>query len=506
MMGKPQKCQPKLFYHGIVISERIPVTHPLRKIKQLVDFGFVRRQVANLYGIRGHSSVDPEVILKLMFLLFYENVKSERSLMEQLPLRLDWLWFCGYDLDDLTPNHSVISKARRRWGAEVFVEFFTQILQQCLNAGLIDGKTIHIDSSMIDGNVAKDTLKPQLRLISGKLYNELENQSSTLETESCDCPPEVDAKDAEPGNGDEPEELSKAISPTDPDARLGKKYNRTTLGYKDHRVIDDKAGIITATIVTPADTHDAKVFTQAIETHQDNTNSLVTTAVADKAYGNNEDYKYLKENNIKACIPHQRHVSKSDPEFSQDKFTYDAQNDCYICPAGKRLDRYDHGKPHYDQSYRYRAPRAVCQQCPFFGRCVDSKVYGRQISRNLNGEYTDWADHCLTTGMRRRLLARRKAKAEGSFADATNNHGFKRARWRGLIKMRIQNLLIAAIQNLRKLLRELGRGAAPATVAVVNILVFERLLALITMFCPLKIDFSRFRREYLRSMDMIIVS
>ena len=62
--------------------------------------------------------------LKLYFLLFYENVASERALMAQLPLRLDWLWFCGYDLDEPTPDHSVLSKARRRWGREAFAEFF----------------------------------------------------------------------------------------------------------------------------------------------------------------------------------------------------------------------------------------------------------------------------------------------------------------------------------------------------------------------------------------------
>jgi hypothetical protein len=51
---------------------------------------------------------------------------------------------------------------------------------------------------------------------------------------------------------------------------------------------------------------------------------------------------------------------------------------------------------------------------------------------------------------------------EGSFADAANNHGFKRARWRGLERVRVQNLLIAAIQNVRKLLRAWRRGAAAA--------------------------------------------
>ena len=152
MMGKNKQVEPKLFYHGLSLERRLPKDHPLRKINQLVDFTFIRSRVADLYGKCGNPSVDPVVILKLIFLAFYENVKSERVLMQQLPLRLDWLWFCGYDIDATTPNHSVISKARRRWGKDVFVEFFNTILYQCIQAGLVDGQVIHMDSGMIDAN------------------------------------------------------------------------------------------------------------------------------------------------------------------------------------------------------------------------------------------------------------------------------------------------------------------------------------------------------------------
>lgn len=480
MMGQSQSLAPKLFYHNLSLEQKVPPDHALRRIKRLVDFTFTRSQVADLYGERGNVSVDPAVILKLMFLLFFENVKSERKLMAQLPLRLDWLWFCDYDLDEQTPHHSVISKARGRWGPEVFDAFFVNILQQCVAAGLVDGETIHIDSSMIEADASKDRLQPQLRVLTTELCQRLEAQPDAAVS-----PP--------PAAGGEP--LAQRVSPADPEARLGKKYSHTTLGYKNHRVIDDKTGIITATLVTPADTHDAKVLTQAIETHQAHTDIQVTTAVADKAYGNNENYQFLRENAIKACIPHQKHHSKADPEFSQDRFSYDGQNDCYICPAGKQLARYDHARPQQGQSYRYRAPREVCQPCRFFSRCVASQRYGRQITRNLDSAYTEWAANCLSPGARRRLLRRRRFRAEGSFADAANNHGFKRARWRGLIKVRIQNLLIATIQNLRKLLRHWGRSAGPAAAAEVKSLVLARYLVLAALFCRTESTFNRLRCE-----------
>ena len=116
------------------------------------------------------------------------------------------------------------------------------------------------------------------------------------------------------------------------------------------------------------------------------------------------------------------------------------------------LERYDHNKPYRNRSYRYRAKYNVCRQCRFFDRCVSSKTNGRQVVRNIDDKYIEWADRCLNKHERRRLLGRRKYRAEGSFADASNNHGYKRARWRGMAKMQVQNLMIAAVQNIRKLL------------------------------------------------------
>lgn len=431
MMGKSRKSQAKLFYHNVSLERRVPKEHPLRKINQLVDFDFIRSHVSDLYGTNGNQSVDPAVILKLMFLLFYENIKSERALMRQLPLRLDWLWFCDYDLDEDTPDHSVLSKARKRWGADVFENFFMNILEQCISVGLVDGETIYIDSSTIDANADIDKVRPQLRMVSRELCEKLEEA--------------------------EPSKLEKRVSTVDPDARIGRKYGKSTLGYKDHRIIDDKHGIVTATVTTAANINDSKVLKQAVHTHQANTATKATTVTADRIYGTIENYKFLHAKGSKACIPRQRHGSKEAGKFSHDMFRYDKRDDCFICPANQKLLRYDHKNPNGNR-WRYRAERKVCEQCKFFKQCVTSKTFGRQVVRNVDAEYIEWADRCLSKWERKRLLIRRMYKAEGSFADAANNHGFKRARWRGLAKMKIQNLMIAAIQNLRKLLNCSGNN------------------------------------------------
>ena len=119
MMGCSPPPQGKLFYTNVNLDKRIRPSHPLRRISHLIDFDFIYQEVAATYGANGNVSVPPPVILKLMLLLVFYNVRSERELMDTLPERLDWLWFLGYDLDTDIPDHSVLSKARRRWGMTV---------------------------------------------------------------------------------------------------------------------------------------------------------------------------------------------------------------------------------------------------------------------------------------------------------------------------------------------------------------------------------------------------
>ena len=134
MMGRLSK-QTELWVEPVELGRRIPEDHLLRKISSIVDFGFVRREVSGFYGRNGHVSADPVVIMKLMLLLFLDDVRSERELMRVVPLRIDYLWFLGFGLEDAVPDHSVLSKARARWGGEVFARLLEQTIEQCYGVG-----------------------------------------------------------------------------------------------------------------------------------------------------------------------------------------------------------------------------------------------------------------------------------------------------------------------------------------------------------------------------------
>src|ERR1700686_2759094 len=158
MMGErdPQK---QLWSYQVNLDKRVRSDHPLRRINETLELDFVRREVAKFYGTKGNVSEDPVVIMKMMLLLFLDNVRSERELMRIIPERLDYMWFLGYGLDDTIPNHSVLSKARKRWGQEVFVSVFSRVVAQCVRTGLVEGSKIHPDSSLVDAHASLNSVR-----------------------------------------------------------------------------------------------------------------------------------------------------------------------------------------------------------------------------------------------------------------------------------------------------------------------------------------------------------
>ena len=91
MMSRQKKVQNKLFHTAINLEQRVRKDHILRKIKKHIDFDFIYDEVKDTYGFNGHESVPPPVILKMMLLLVFYNVRSERELVQTIPERLDWL-------------------------------------------------------------------------------------------------------------------------------------------------------------------------------------------------------------------------------------------------------------------------------------------------------------------------------------------------------------------------------------------------------------------------------
>ena len=437
--------QRDLFSYSVDLDRRVRVDHPLRRIRERIDFGFVRSAVKECYGYNGNVSEDPVVIMKMMFLLFYDNVESERELMKIIPERLDYLWFLGYGLDDTIPNHSVLSKARRRWGVEVFEDLFVGVVRQCVEAGLVGGEKLHMDGSLVTASASKNSVVKGSEAMIAGIRAALQSQVRKLD----------EADELSRGQKYHSTVNDKAMSLTDPDAALVRKDGDSRARYKTHRAVDDRQGVITAVISTPGSVKENGQLVNLVEQHERNTGAEVSTVVADRQYGTAENFRACQERGLRThmgdMLEAQREISSRSGIYPDTAFTYDATRDAYRCPAGEWMHRRNHRLSRKASEYALSAK--VCQGCHLRPQCTRATTAGRSIKRHEGQELIDRGREQSRSAVARRDRQRRKWLMEGSFADAANNHGFKRARWRRLWRQRIQDYLIAAVQNVRILLR-----------------------------------------------------
>jgi transposase len=442
MMGEQIGFQPKIFYPHLNLERRVPRTHLLRRIQEEIDFNFIYAEVKDTYGSNGNVSIPPPVILKMMLLLVLYNVRSERELMETIPMRLDWLWFLGYDIDSEVPDHSVLSKARVRWGVEAFRGFFERIVWQCVEAGLVDGSKIFVDSSLVDADASNNSvidtrsLKGQLQEGYKKLEERLEEKS-----ESTDCSGRRYVK-----------ENSRYISTTDPDAAIVNR-GKPKLTYQVHRAVDGRSEVITATKTTAGDVNEAHEMVPLIEGHHFNTGIQAETVVADSKYGTVENFLACSDRGVEAHMPDLREWTAKRIEklgiFSEERFEYDPESDTYRCPVGNRLKPRSLHKSR--QSRDYAASKKICAACHLRKQCTRNKS-GRTIKRHLRQEELDRMREASRSARAKRDIKMRQHLMERSYARGVW-YGFDRARWRGLWRVQIQEYLTSAVQNIQVLLK-----------------------------------------------------
>ncbi len=101
MQGRKNYSE-KLFI-SFQLSDRVPRENFYRKLSETLDFQFLYKDTRELYGKTGNPSIDPVVFFKLMLTGYLENITSDRRLIEHCSMRIDILYFIGYDIDEPLP-------------------------------------------------------------------------------------------------------------------------------------------------------------------------------------------------------------------------------------------------------------------------------------------------------------------------------------------------------------------------------------------------------------------
>src|SRR5690606_7265830 len=164
MQGK-KDYQEKLFAH-FQLSERIPKNNFYRRLKGVLDLDHLYPATRAHYGESGQKSIDPVVFFKLCLVGYLENIISDRQLIDHCSLRLDILYFIGYDIDEELPWHSTISRTRQLFPEEVFEEVFTRVFELCVSAGMVrDRKSTRLNSSHVKISYAVFCLIQKTKII-----------------------------------------------------------------------------------------------------------------------------------------------------------------------------------------------------------------------------------------------------------------------------------------------------------------------------------------------------
>jgi len=146
---------------NVSLEDLVPADHFYRHVERTLDLSFVRDLVRDRYSAFGRPSIDPVVFFKLQLVMFFEGVRSERQLERVGSDRLRVRWYLGYDLHEPLPDHSSMTRIRDRYGVHIFRLFFEAIVERCQDDGLIWGKELYADATLVEADADRDKMLPR---------------------------------------------------------------------------------------------------------------------------------------------------------------------------------------------------------------------------------------------------------------------------------------------------------------------------------------------------------
>lgn len=433
---------------SISLEELVPENNFYRQVERCIDLSFVRELAAEFYADIGRPSIDPVVFFKLQLIAFFEGVRSERQLMEMVNLNLAHRWFIGYDLDEMVPDHSSLSKIRERYGFIVFQGFFERVVELCKDVGLVWGEELYLDSTKVQANASINGMVGRATFETQDHLEALFEDNHTTEM-------------IEKYNGERLTSHRKStyqritdeqVSPVDSDASPMRQSGggKAVLGYHDHYVVDGgKARIILRALVTPASIMDNTPMLDLVDWVKTKWQLDPKIAVGDAKYVTVQNIVGLEKAGLKAYMPIPD-LGKRTGFYPAEEFQYDAELDQYLCPQGETLRLFSRRKG--EQVRIYRADSNACNACPVKSECTKSKS-GRHIFRSFNQGYIDRVKEYYQTEHYQKSMRKRGYWVEPLFGEAKDFHRLRRFRLRGLIKVNIEGVMIATGQNLKRLFK-----------------------------------------------------
>ena len=321
-MGKRQQRQESLFImaDGLPKSAGHPFYQRLNALLAEADFDrWIERRCQRYYAQeekRGQPSIPPGVYFRMLLVGYFEGIDSQRGIAWRCADSLSLRQFLGIPLDEATPDPKTLSNTRRRLPEEVFDEMFQFVLRIAADKKLLSGKTVGVDSTLLEANAA---MKSIVRRDTGEDWKQFVTRLMREEgvIEKDDEPTDEEVRRFDQKRKNKKVSNDEWVSPNDPESRIAQlKDGRTHLAYKAEHVVDLKSDIILAAEIYPADTADTQTLVDSVLEAVENVQQAgaeceIEEIVADKGYHAAETIELADDLNFRTYIPERKRPHRS---------------------------------------------------------------------------------------------------------------------------------------------------------------------------------------------------
>ena len=448
------------------VDEYIPAVSPVRAYDAIIDAMELETMGFKVEPHKvGCPQYDPNAMLKLLVYGYSYGVRSSRKLERECHNNISFIWLMG----DLKPDHKTIAEFRRK-NKKSLQKVLRQIARLCIRLDLIEGNTLFVDGSKIRANASisnswtKEKCQRKLEKIDKRIAEILAECENADQREAA-CGSFVRVKDDLADQealrckvksilNDIEQEGRPSVNTTDHDCTKTHSRQGDHAGYNGQIVVDEKHGLIVNDDVVDENT-DNHQFAEQINQANEVLEKKCETACSDSGYAKVEELEKIDKQGIKVIAPSQRQASGKAPEpFDSRNFTYDRDNDCYICPKGKilsykRIERKRRRKV-------YLGPASTCRACEHFGTCTKNRIHGRKVTRLLKEDFRQKVERQYELPENQEIYKLRKQKVELPFGHIKHNLGVTGFLLRGLAGVKAEFSIMTGCFNIARMISLLG--------------------------------------------------
>jgi hypothetical protein len=462
----------------------VPQSNLLRKINDLIDFGFIYEELLSKYSSdQGRVAECPVKLFKYLLLKVIYTL-SDVDVVERSRYDMSFKYFLEMLPEQGVINPSTLTKFRRQRlkDTNLLDLLINKTVSIAVEKGIIRSNSIIVDAthtlSKSNPISAIDFLRERSKQVRKAVYTyqedwkdkmPIKNDSQDLEQEMTYSKELETLLEASPVISEVPfikeklnllkesiddiEAQSQGVISKDMDARIGhKSADSSFFGFKTHLAMTQER-IITGAVVTSGEKGDGPILPLLIEQSQNN-GLAIDTVIGDAAYSGKKNLELAKEKNIQIVAKLNSVISQGIRK-KEDEFDYNKDANMFVCPAGHMAVRKAiQGKKSVgkNQAVTYYFDIEKCKNCPLKQGCykegAKSKTYSISIKSEIHQEQIEFEKSEYF-----KEKSKHRYKIEAKNGELKNVHGYGRAISYGIENMQMQGALTIFAVNLKRILK-----------------------------------------------------